>query len=96
MPEGIRALVRKSQRTPQEDSKVAVFYRTIARELAPQRTRLAKLEKQLAGMKPITVPIMQEISADQERESFVQIRGNYQVTGEQVHRGTPGRFSPPW
>ncbi len=94
MPEGIRVLVRKNQRTPEEDNKVAAFYRTIAKELAPQRTSLAKFEKQLAGIKPITVPIMADLSADQERESFVQIRGNYKVTGEQVHRGTPAAFHP--
>ena len=94
LPENLREMVRSDVRTEDDLKQLNAHYRTIAKELAPQRTQLAKMEKQIGSMKPVTVPIMQDLPADQERESFVQIRGNYKSTGEQVKRDTPAVFHP--
>ncbi len=94
IPENMRTLILKQKRSPTEEKQLAGYHRTIAKELAPQRNQLAKLEKQLNAMKPVTVPIMQDLPADQERESFIHIRGNYKNSGDRAHRGTPAVFHP--
>ena len=94
IPENMRALILKQRRSAKEEKQIAGYHRTIAKKLAPQRNQLAKLEKQLNAIKPVTVPIMQDLPADQERKSFIHIRGNYKTFGDQVHRGTPAVFPP--
>lgn len=62
--------------------------------IAKQKERIEKLEKQLAAVQPIKTPIMQELPADKRRETFIQIRGNYQSHGDQVEPGVLGEFHP--
>ncbi len=79
--------------TEEERQQLASYYRGIAPLLAPHRKELEKTEKQLAAMKPYsTVPVMRQLPADQHRVTKVQIRGNYQSTGNEVSAGTPAAF----
>ena len=94
IPENIRTLILKPRRSANEEKELTSYHRTIAKELAVERNQLAKLKKEINAMKPVTVPIMQDLSTDQERESFIHIRGNYKNSGDQVHRGTPAVFHP--
>lgn len=63
-------------------------------ELEAKQKAIEKLTKQLAGVKPIETPIMQELPADKHRETFIQIRGNYQSHGAKVEPGVLTKFHP--
>ena len=81
--------------TAEGRQRLAAYYRGIAPLLAPQRKELEKTEKQLASMKPYTtVPVMRQLPDEQHRVTKVQIRGNYQSTGDEVSEGTPVAFHP--
>ena len=48
-----------------------------------------RTKKQLANIKPTTLPIMEELKGDQQRETHVFRKGNWQDKGEKVERGVP-------
>ncbi len=90
MPESVRKAI-------QSDSVGKViddYFLTIAPILKPVRGQIAAAEKSLDGLKPITVPVMKDLPAEKERESFIQIRGNYKSLGKKVTRGVPAVFHP--
>ncbi len=62
--------------------------------LKPDRDRLAALKRQIAGMKPTTVPVMREQAANQRRKTRLQHRGNFLELGEEVPPGVPACFPP--
>lgn len=56
-------------------------------------SKLAELNQALLEMVPeTTVPVMVEL--EKPRETFIQLRGNYLQTGDQVWPGTPAAFHP--
>ncbi len=70
------------------------YARTVAPELKAERASKVALEKQLAAIKPVTVPVMQEVPAGQRRKSHVQLRGDWQSLAAEVHAKTPAAFHP--
>jgi hypothetical protein len=64
-------------------------------EFRPARTLLDGLRKQLAALPPATVPVLEELAADKRRITKIQLRGNWQNLGEEVHEGLPAAFAPP-
>lgn len=62
--------------------------------IAKKQQQIDKLKKQLAGVTPIKTPIMQELPNDKLRETFIQVRGNYQSLGDKVEPGVLGEFHP--
>ena len=60
----------------------------------PLQDKLKKLEKQLAGVKGVTVLIMRELPANKQRETHIQIRGNFMAKGDKVEKGLPAAFHP--
>ncbi len=87
--------VPADERTQPEQNRIQRYYlRQVAAELAPVRKRLEGLEKQLADMKPVTVPVMVELEADKRRTTRLQYRGNYLDTGHVVEPGLPAVFPP--
>ena len=75
------------QRTPEQASKLAAHYRSIAPSLKSVRDRIASLEKSKPPMP--TVPVMQELPPDQRRQNYVMIKGNFLTKGEVVEPGLP-------
>ena len=95
IPANVRPLLRKADRSPVEDQRIAAFHRTIANELAPQRRELASLEKKIEALKPATtVPIMKDLPDDKRRTTRLQVRGNYQNTSHPLTHGVPAAFHP--
>ncbi|MCA8988579.1 MAG: DUF1553 domain-containing protein [Planctomycetaceae bacterium] len=84
----------ESERTDAHNSSLTSYYiASVAPSLAKERKRLAEVEKSLAGLKPATtVPIMRELAQDKQRETHIQIRGNFMVTGDRVEPGLPEVF----
>ncbi len=68
--------------------------RNVARESAPERKRLAAVTKEVAALKPVTVPIMRDLDPKQRRTTKVQLRGNWQALGDEVNEATPAAFPP--
>jgi mono/diheme cytochrome c family protein len=97
LPAKIHSIVRReaSSWTEEERAVIEQYYRSIAPALKQQRDELSGLEKELASMKPYTtVPVLQQLPKEKRRETKVQIRGNYQSTGDTVSEGTPEVFHP--
>jgi len=85
----------KDTRTPQHHGQIKAHYvRHIAPEAKPERDQLAKLNQQLAALKPNTVPVMKELSDKVRRITHVQLRGNWQALDAVVQGGTPSAFPP--
>jgi hypothetical protein len=95
IPANVIAALAQPKRTP-EQQKVVVdyFVRNIAKESAAERTRLAAANKELAAIKPVTVPIMRDLDPKQRRVTKVQLRGNWQSLGDEVNEATPAVFNP--
>lgn len=72
----------------------ATYWRDHSPEVQAQRDAIAKLKKQLAGIKPLTTPILRELAPDKRRQTHVQHRGNYQDLGKEVTAGVPAAFQP--
>jgi hypothetical protein len=76
-----------------------IVHRYYVAEVAPERKSLrdrrADIKQQLATLKPATtVPIMRDLPKEKTRTTFVQLRGNYKVHGDQVQPGLPSAFHP--
>ncbi len=80
-------------RTAAQTELITQHFLGIATELEPTRKQIAALQKQLADLKPETVPIMKELTANR-RVSRIQHRGNFQDLGAEVTEGTPAVFPP--
>ncbi|MGE3408892.1 MAG: DUF1553 domain-containing protein [Pirellulales bacterium] len=86
--------VAAESRTPEQQATLSQYYLGIAPTLDAARQQLAAVQKQLADLKPDTVPIMQELPAEQRRVTHIQHRGNFLDLGEAVTEGTPAAFHP--
>ncbi len=85
--------VAKEKRTAAQLKQLQDYYvRNVAPETKPEREASAQLRKQLAELKPPTVPILQELPAAQRRKTFVQLRGNWQALGDEVTGGVPAAW----
>ncbi|MBN8418217.1 MAG: DUF1553 domain-containing protein [Verrucomicrobia bacterium] len=85
----------KDKRSPaQQKTVVDYFVRNVAKATAAERTRLATASKELAAVKPVTVPIMRDLDPKQRRVTKIQLRGNWQALGDEVSEGTPATFNP--
>lgn len=81
------------KRSPAQQGAITAHYiRNVAKEAAPERKKLAALQKQLAAVKPVTVPIMKDLGEKDRRLTKIQLRGNWQDLGDQVVEGTPAIF----
>ncbi|WP_145385731.1 DUF1553 domain-containing protein [Stieleria neptunia] len=95
LPVPIRRIIAKGKDrwNEKQASQVEEYFRGIAPALKPWRDELQAARDALAEMKPMTsVPVMKELPADKRRVTQVQLRGNYQSTGDEVREGTPAAF----
>ena len=95
-PQSVAAALRVpgNERSAEQQEQIAAHYRSLAPELAPARQRAAELNKQLADLKPITVPVFRELPEGQRRKTQLQHRGNFMDLGQEVSEGTPAAFPP--
>ncbi|HEV3003986.1 MAG TPA: DUF1553 domain-containing protein, partial [Pirellulales bacterium] len=87
--------VSADQRTAEQRDRIVQHYLSIAPDLQPVRDRAAALNKQVAEMKPMTVPVLRDLPAGQRRKTQIQHRGNFLDVGKEVSEGTPATFPPP-
>jgi hypothetical protein len=80
----------KDKRTAAQLKQLQDYYvRNVAPETKMERETAAQLRKQLADLKPPTVPVMEELPGSKQRKTFVQLRGNWQALGDEVTPGVP-------
>ncbi|HEX5102989.1 MAG TPA: DUF1549 domain-containing protein, partial [Pirellulaceae bacterium] len=77
-------------RTPDQLAKLAAHYRTLAPSLKPLRDQIAALEKSKPPMP--TVPVFQQLVADQQRKTFIQLKGNFLQKGDEVSASLPAAW----
>jgi hypothetical protein len=95
MSADVRTLVGKAALVETEQQKVFDYFRSTTPLLESTRTKLVAAKNELEAMKPGTsVPVMKELEASKLRDSFVQIRGNYQSLGNKVSANVPAAFPP--
>jgi hypothetical protein len=94
LPHRIRAIlaVVPDQRTEQQQSELATYFRPLAPSLAPLYTEVAQKKKDLAAIKPVEVPIMRELAPEKRRETHLMVKGNFLNPGEKVEAGLPAAF----
>lgn len=96
LPEKVQSIVQSAtdKRTQEDADYLHRYYvREIAPEREPDRKELARLETLLEQTKPeTTVPVMRDLETSKQRETFVQLRGNYRVHGDKVGPGLPVAF----
>ncbi|MBD3674259.1 MAG: DUF1553 domain-containing protein [Planctomycetaceae bacterium] len=92
VPEDVLAILKKEREAwgDKETQRIATYYRTLDPELQKLKQRIASLQKSKPAVP--TVPVMQELPPEEQRETFVQIRGNFLSPGEKVNPGLPHEF----
>ncbi len=90
------ALAVPTDKRSAEQQKALRFHyvRFVAPEAMAQQKELVSLTQQLASTKPVTVPVMLDLPANARRKTNIQLRGNWQALGDEVHEGTPAVFPP--
>jgi hypothetical protein len=76
-----------------QQTRLAFYFSPSTPDLQTTR-RTAELAKQLAAIKPVTVPVMHELPAGKRRRTRIQHRGNFLDLGNEVTEGTPAAFPP--
>jgi hypothetical protein len=97
IPEDILTVVTtpEARRDDNQKKQLLEFYRrNLAPELSSDRERLTAIKKEVAEIKPVTVPIMREMAPDHRRKTHMQSRGNYLAIGDEVTEGVPAAFPP--
>lgn len=81
-------------RTDEQQKALVDYYLSeVAPELEAARKDLAKTKKRLAEVKPNSLPILRELTADKRRKTNLQFRGNYLDLGPEVSPGIPVAFA---
>jgi hypothetical protein len=81
-----------ASRSANQQAKLAAHYRMLSPALKPLRDQIAALEKSKPPMP--TVPVFQQLAADQSRKTFIQIKGNFLNKGDEVTAGLPAAWHP--
>jgi len=81
-------------RSQTQQKTIDDHFLSITPSLAQERKRAAEIDKNLADIKPITVPVMRELAEGKRRTTRLQHRGNFMSLGDVVEPGTPETFHP--
>lgn len=82
------------ERSQTQQKAIDDHFLSITPSLAQQRERAAEIDKNLADITPITVPVMRELAEGKRRTTRLQHRGNFMSLGDVVEPGTPATFHP--
>jgi mono/diheme cytochrome c family protein len=95
-PDDVKAIARKAaaERSPEEQKKIADYYRGIAPPLDAPRRTLAETNKRLGKLKITTAMVMRERPGFERPSTFLRIRGSFMSPGERVYANVPA-FLPP-
>jgi hypothetical protein len=95
IPEDVESILAKAEatRTPEETFTVSEFAAKSLESMDPVVLKKSNLDSERRAIKPVaTVPVMEELPPDQRRETKIQVRGSFLITGDVVSAGTPSVF----
>lgn len=75
-----------SSDTPQESSEAEA---NPAPDIEALEKQIAALDEQISK-----TPIMRDLAANRQRQTFIHVRGNFLEPGDEVHSGVPEAFGP--
>lgn len=92
VPEDILVILNKPRKewNPNEQQKIVEYHRSLDGDSQKISQQIASLQKSKPAVP--TVPVMQDLPLEQQRETFVHIRGNFLSPGEKVTPGLPHEF----
>jgi hypothetical protein len=95
LPPAVRAivLVAPAQRSAEQTGTLADYFRPEAAAYANLRNQIADAEADLAKIKTVSVPVMQERSKDR-RVSHILAKGNFLAPLDEVQPAVPISFNP--
>ena len=94
-PSTMLAIIKTAaeNRSSEQQAHLTNYFLGITPDLKSQRERLARVQKQLTGIKPYTtVPILRAMAEKTRRKTLIQHRGNFLDTGKEVTEGVPSAF----
>ena len=97
VPAAILAALKTPAANRSDEQKKLIsehYLGVVAEGLKAEREKIAALKKQIAEIKPVTVPIFRELKEGQRRATKIQYRGNFLDLGPEVKPGTPAVFPP--
>lgn len=94
VPADIVNRIRSTNRSAQDDEAIHRHYvSVVAPSRDPLRQKRDSIQRDLAGLKPMTtVPVMRDLPKEKQRQTKIQLRGNYRVTGDVVSPNLPDIF----
>ena len=96
LPKSIMALGDRSwdKLEMSEQDLVRKYYQRNTPPDAVVIQKIAELEKATKDVRPMTVPVMKELTGKMRRRTNIQVRGNFEVIEGEVSEGTPAAFHP--
>ena len=94
IPSDISALLEISadKRTSEQQDQVLKWFGQHASSTGALRNEIADLNRQIEAIKPLGVPVMRELKADQRRTTHILVKGNFLTPGDEVGPGIPAAF----
>lgn len=80
--------------TTEEKAAIADYLGQTNSAVEELKKQITATEKQLQNVKPLTVPIMRELPGEKQRDTHIQVRGNFLDLGPQVTAGVLREFHP--
>ena len=80
------------KRTPEQQARLAGYYRGVAPATKATRDEIARLEK--SRPLPAMLPVMVELPPERHRTTNVMVKGNFLDKGDKVEPGVPSSFHP--
>src|SRR5262245_56546208 len=95
-PDDMKAIAKQpaAERSPEDQKKIADYYRGIAPPLDAPRRALAETKKRLGKLMITTALVMRERPGFERPSTFLRIRGSFMSPGERVYANVPA-FLPP-
>ena len=84
-----------SKRSEAQRKVLLDHYRPMSGVLAKVTAQLAQKKKELAGIKPLVLPVMKELGTDKKRVTHLFNKGNFLDPGAEVQPEFLARFAPP-
>ncbi|MBI1368216.1 MAG: DUF1549 domain-containing protein [Planctomycetes bacterium] len=90
------AAIDMDKRTTEQQAMLDDAFRAVYPATKTLTERLTALQKEAdeAGKAATTMPIMRELPDNQQRKTFIQVRGNFLDHGDEVHATIPAAFGP--
>ncbi len=90
----LRPVLEQTQRSAEDEKKLADFYRGRAVSLKDDRDRLKDLNKQLDGLGIVSTLVLQEQASYDRPSTFLRVRGQFLSKGEVVYAAVPAALNP--